>query len=292
MNNRKLYRLVAVAAAMITPTTVLALDKKPTNEAILAEVAMGYSRISMPARLDSVVTVPSYTYSAQSSHGSSYLAGSYSTTLAEEGVVQGDAAGSLKNTDMEVMLGYRSSSNMNWYAGYKKGETAVDYIGRDDAAARIGSESFNKSGYFAGLGYSMNMGALGVLTLSVEYNKLDTDNRFISLAATCEGDACTDTDGDTTAGDTTTEDTTTEDTVTDTAVESTTGNFSDLVGDYEGKADGLNYGVSWQIPLAKSLAFNTTFKIRNYDETIESEGVVYSASQKQSIFNVGVLWAF
>lgn len=226
-------------------------------------ISIGYTGLDFDAKLDSTPTFPSLVFTGTASYESYYINLSYADSLGDDTISEEEDVGDARRTDLDLTFGYRWNDSWNIYLGYKDGETDIDFRLRDTTITR--NEFYRKDGWFVGTTYRVDLTNAGSLNFNIGYVELDTDNLFL-------GDIEEDDDDDDSA---------------DEAEE-----FDDLTGRHNGDADGWSYGVSWLVPVNNSLFFNTTFKINKYDETITFDGTKYSADQKLSFFNVGILYLF
>ena len=224
---------------------------------LIGGLAVGYTSLEFNAKLDSTPIFPSSIVTATALYNKLFFVFSYGDSFGTNAVSEEEDVGDSNRTDLDITIGYRWRDSWNIFFGYKDSETEIQFRERDSNIVR--DEYYRKDGWFVGVTSLIHFERSGTLSFNVGYIYLSTDNLFRS-----------DDDGD---GDIVEE-------------------FDDLNGKHRGTADGWSYGVSWLIPVNKRLFYNTTLKINDYSETIKADGRNFSANQKLTFFNTGVLYLF
>ncbi|MBT3045406.1 MAG: hypothetical protein AB2728_10215 [Candidatus Thiodiazotropha sp.] len=223
-------------------------------------IAFGYTNLEFDAKLDSSPSFQSLVLSGGLLFDDYYLNLSYADSVGNTTISEEEDTGDAGRSDLDLTLGYRVNDKLNLFIGYKDSETDIDFKLRDDGTKR--REFYRKDGWFAGATYNIPLESAGTLSLNLGYVDLKTDDRF-------RGDVEEDDDDPEDATE-----------------------FDDLSGRHKGDADGWSYGVNWLVPVNDRLYINTTLKINDYDEEIKFEGETFSADQKLTFFNVGVVYLF
>lgn len=220
-------------------------------------LAIGYTSLEFDAKLDATPIFPSTIVNAAALYDDYFLMLSYGDSFGSNSVSEEEDVGDSNRTDLDITLGYRWNKSWNVYLGYKDSETDIEFRQRDTDIIR--DEFYRKNGWFVGAAYRLHFEQSGTLSFSIGYIDLSTDNLFRA-----------DEDGD-----------------TEEEIE-----FDDLSGRQNGSADGWSYGISWLIPVNDKMFFNTTLKVNDYEETITADGNNFSADQKLTYFNTGILYLF
>ncbi|PVV08666.1 MAG: hypothetical protein B6D77_11565 [gamma proteobacterium symbiont of Ctena orbiculata] len=224
-------------------------------------IAFGYTNLEFDAKLDSSPSFQSLVLSGGLLFDNYFVNLSYADSVGNTTISEEEDTGDAGRSDLDLTLGYRISDQLNLFVGYKDSETDIDFKLRDDGTLR--REFYRKDGWFAGATYNIPLKSAGTLSFNLGYVDLKTDDRF-------RADEEDDDDDD----------------------EPEATEFDDLSGRHSGDADGWSYGVNWLVPVNDRLYINTTFKINDYDQEIRFEGETFSADQKLTFFNVGVVYLF
>ncbi|MBT2970465.1 MAG: hypothetical protein B6D72_09810 [gamma proteobacterium symbiont of Ctena orbiculata] len=222
-------------------------------------VAFGYTNLEFDAKLDSSPSFQSLVVSGGLLFDDYYVNLSYADSVGNTTISEEEDSGDAGRSDLDLTLGYRVNDALNLFIGYKDSETDIDFRLRDDETLR--REFYRKDGWFAGATYNIPLKSAGTLSLNLGYVDLKTDDKFREDVEEDDDDP-----------------------------EAT--EFDDLSGRHKGDADGWSYGVNWLVPVNDRLYINTTFKINDYEEEISFEGETFSADQKLTFFNVGVVYLF
>ncbi|MEW8506182.1 MAG: hypothetical protein AB2598_05720 [Candidatus Thiodiazotropha sp.] len=233
--------------------------KADSNLDYVGGIAFGYTNLDFDAKLDSSPSFQSLVLSGGLLFDDYFVNLSYADSVGNTTISEEEDTGDAGRTDLDLTLGYRVSNDLNVFIGYKDSETDIDFKSRDDGTLR--REFYRKDGWFAGASYNIALESAGTLSLSLGYVDLKTDDQF---RADEEDD-----DDDPEATE-----------------------FDDLSGRHKGDADGWSYGVNWLVPVNDNLYINTTFKINDYQEEIRFGGETFSADQKLTFFNVGLVYLF
>ncbi|MET0069853.1 MAG: hypothetical protein ABW096_07405 [Candidatus Thiodiazotropha sp.] len=223
-------------------------------------IAFGYTNLEFDAKLDSSPSFQSLVLSGGLLFDDYFVNLSYADSVGNTTISEEEDTGDAGRSDLDLTLGYRVNDKLNLFIGYKDSETDIDFKLRDDGTKR--REFYRKDGWFAGATYNIPLESAGTLSLNLGYVDLKTDDRF-------RGDVEEDDDDPEEATE-----------------------FDDLSGRHKGDADGWSYGVNWLVPVNDRLYINTTLKINDYEEEIKLEGETFSADQKLTFFNVGVVYLF
>ncbi|MES9945333.1 MAG: hypothetical protein ABW080_10285 [Candidatus Thiodiazotropha sp.] len=224
-------------------------------------IAFGYTNLEFDAKLDSSPSFQSLVLSGGLLFDNYFVNLSYADSVGNTTISEEEDTGDAGRSDLDLTLGYRINDQLNLFVGYKDSETDIDFKLRDDGSLR--REFYRKDGWFAGATYNIPLKSAGTLSFNLGYVDLKTDDRFRADE---------------------------EDDDEDDEPEAT--EFDDLSGRHSGDADGWSYGVNWLVPVNDRLYINTTFKINDYDQEIRFEGETFSADQKLTFFNVGVVYLF
>ncbi|MES9971902.1 MAG: hypothetical protein ABW092_17850 [Candidatus Thiodiazotropha sp.] len=225
----------------------------------VGSVAFGYTDLEFDAKLDSSPSFQSLILSGGLLFDNYFVNLSYADSVGNTTISEEEDTGDAGRTDLDLTLGYRVNDELNVFIGYKDSETDIDFKLRDDGTLR--REFYRKDGWFAGATYNLALKNAGTLSFNLGYVDLKTDDQFRADEE--------DEDDDPEATE-----------------------FDDLSGRHSGDADGWSYGVNWLVPVNDRLYINTTFKINDYDQEIRFQGETYSADQKITFFNVGVVYLF
>ncbi|MCU7872504.1 MAG: hypothetical protein KZQ90_07360 [Candidatus Thiodiazotropha sp. (ex Codakia rugifera)] len=249
-------RLLLVGVIWLISTALCAQENQKVG--YMGSVAFGYTNLDFDAKLDSTPSFQSIVVTGGLMFESYYVNLSYADSVGNTSISEEEDVGDAGRTDLDLTFGYRVSDALSVFLGYKDSETDIDFKLRDDDVVR--KEYYRKDGWFAGATYNIGLKSAGTLSLSLGYVDLKTDDLF---KADVEDDD-----------------------------EPDVNDFDDLTGRHKGDADGWSYGINWLVPVNNNLFINTTYKINDYDEEIKFEGKKYSADQKLTFFNVGVIYLF
>ena len=231
---------------------------------IVTGASFGYTDYDFPAKLDHDLGFPSggLTLAATRNRWQLSLNGTWS--LQDADVSEEEDVGDASRQDIDLTLGYQINSNWSAFAGYKSGETKIDYISREDEDEGIInplSESYEQEGPYVGGAYSWQFENAGRLTVSLAYAFLDATNEFRA-----------NTDDDEPGEDP---------------------EFDDLTGRVTGDTNGFSYGLTWTMPLSGNLLFQSRFKYNDYQQDITFEGTEFNNIDESYLsLMVGLAYVF
>lgn len=228
-------------------------------------LAWGYTELTFNEKLDADTAFNTLTATGGLSRGKVYSSLALSTSVSSENISEEDELGSATRTDIDLNFGYRANKNWALFAGYRAGSTDIDFTIRDSDIEQ--EEFYREDGFFAGVSYMLPMGRPGNLSFTFAYTHYDTDLKF-------------------TAGFEE-EDEAEEEEEAEEALE-----FDDLEGRYRGTSDGYSAGISWVVPLGRSLAMRAQYKVNIYDLDVNVDGERFQPAQRLVYFNLGLLYAF
>lgn len=251
---------VAAAAWMLLCPLAMAAESE-SRVSLVGGLALGVTQLEFDDKLDAEPSFTTYTLFGSASLGKPYASVSYADTLGKQNVSEEDELGKATRRDLDLTVGYRVTDTWTLFLGYKDGETDIDFRIRDTDLVQ--AEYYREDGFYGGATYTWALGRAGSLNFTVAYTRYDSKLRF--TAGVDEDD-----DDD-----------------EDEPLE-----FDDLEGRHSGDADGFSAGVSWVIPIGRSLAFRTQYRINHYDLEVTAEGQRFNPKQRLSFFDVGLLYAF
>ncbi len=262
MHNRMFFLLLLVSGLCWSARSVAA-ESQPLR--FVGGLAWGFTELTFNEKLDADTAFNTLTATGGISRAKLYSSLALSSSIFTENISEEDEIGSAKRTDIDLNFGYRANANWAIFAGYRAGSTDIDFTIRDTDIRQ--EEYYREDGFFTGVSYSLAMGRPGTLSFTLAYTRYNTDLKF-------------------TAGFEDNEDE--ED--AEEAEEET--EFDDLEGTYSGNSDGYSAGVSWVVPLGKSLAMRAQYKVNYYDLDVNVDGVRFQPAQRLVYFNLGLLYAF
>lgn len=229
----------------------------------------GVTELSFDEKLDADTSFNVYQLFGSVARGNAYASITWADTLSDAEISEEDETGEASRQDLDLTLGYRLTDAWTVFAGYKDGRTDLNLRVRDSDIRQ--NERYAEDGVFAGVSYTLNLEKLaGTINFSLAYVRLDTDLKF---TRGLEGDEEDEEEE--------------EEEEEDEPLE-----FDDLEGRSSGDADGFSAGVSWVIPVGRSLAVRAGYKINQYNLDVKSQGMRFKPDQRLSYFDVGLLYAF
>jgi len=232
---------------------------------IVTGASFGYTDWDFPAKLDHDLGFPSGGLTLAATRNRWQLSFNGTWSLQDADVSEEEDIGDASRQDIDLTLGYQINSKWSAFAGYKSGETRIDYISREDEDEGIFnplSESYKQEGPYVGGAYSWQFENAGRLTVSLAYAFLDATNEF---RANTDDDDETEEDPE----------------------------FDDLTGRVTGDTDGFSYGVTWTMPLSGNLLFQSRFKYNDYQQDITFEGNDYNGIDESYLsLMVGLAYVF
>jgi len=261
------FILTIVYSALLTSSPVAYADDIFDDARIITGASLGYSNFSFPEKLDHEISFPSANLMIGTTLNGWQLSLNSSFTLNDAVISEEEDTGIASRDDHDITLGYQVSDQWSIFTGYKLGKTKMDFISREDADEGISNtlnESYKQEGFYAGVSYSWKFKKAGRLNIFLAYAFLDATNNF---------GANTDSE---------------EDEDEDEELE-----FDDLTGTIKGNLDGFSYGVSWTMPLATNLLFQTRFKKNDYQQDINFNGTSFdNIDETFTTLHVGLLYVF
>lgn len=239
------------------------------NEApvrFIGGLSWGFTELTFDEKLDADVAFNTLTATGALSRGKIYSSLSLSGSLATENISEEDEIGTARRADIDLTFGYRTDGRWSVFGGYRAGSTDIDFTIRDTTINQ--SEFYRENGVFAGVSYSHSLGRSGSLSISAAFSRYETDLKF-------------------TAGFDEEEDEEEQESEAEEAIE-----FDDIEGRNSGKANGISLGLSWVVPLEKSIALNAQYKINLYDLEVRTDDNVFKPVQRLVYFNLGLLYVF
>jgi hypothetical protein len=251
-------------AACLNPMTS-ALAEKPVDLHFVGGMSLGYSNFDFPAKLDHKLTFPVYQINGAVAYKKFYVAVNLADSLSDADVSEEEDVGHASRYDRDISLGYQVTPSWGVFAGYKTGETTIDYQTREDldsgGAAPTREESYKQEGPFVGASYSIKFDRAGKLNLSLAYADLDATNEFTQDIEPDDPDDIPE--------------------------------FDDLTGTVKGKSKGLSYGIRWSIPVSGNLLYYASFKINDYQQDLTVDGIKYdNIDQTITYFTTGIVFVY
>jgi len=223
----------------------------------LGGVAFGYTTLAFDAKLDSRPSFESVTLTGGVMLDDYSLNLVYSDSISHITFSEEEDVGKGGRSDLDLVLLYRATDALNLFVGYKDSATEIDFALRDSDVLR--REFYRTDGWFVGLSYNLRLNRAGSVGLSLSYVDLTTDDLYRADIEADEPDVV---------------------------------EFDDLTGRHRGSADGWSYAINWLVPVTEQVFINTTYKINDYDNSIVFNGQTFSADQRLTFFNIGVVSLF
>jgi len=241
---------------------------------LVTGVSLGYSNFSFPEKLDQEISFPSINVPIVIAVNKWQLSANLQTTLSDATISEEEDVGMASRDDLDLTLGYSLSSRWTIFAGYKYGNTAIQFTPRDadeeeedeedseDQTPSSSKESYKQKGPFVGVSYSYQFERAGNLSFTVAYADLDATNDFTANTDEEEFD---------------------EDEI----------EFDDITGRVVGDTQGFSYSLSWSMPLSSNLLFQTRFKVNDYKQDIVFNNVKFSdIDERFTSLHVGLAYVF
>ena len=254
---------LAIAANMLLLSSAMA--EKPVNLSLVGTASLGYSNFDFPEKLDHELTFPVYQVGGAAAYKKFYAAINLADSISDADVSEEEDLGNGSRYDRDISFGYQVNANWGIYAGYKSGNTSIDYTTRDDldsgGIADTRTESYKQKGPFFGVSYAVNLARAGKINLNLAYADLNATNRFVRDV---------ETDGE------------------DDEFE-----FDDFTGTIRGKSNGFSYGIRWSVPVSGNLLFFASYKINAYKQDLTVEGNRFdNVNETISYFTTGVVFVY
>ncbi|MEM7257796.1 MAG: hypothetical protein AAF404_10445, partial [Pseudomonadota bacterium] len=241
-------RKLIIMVWLLLPVQALA-EQPPVR--VVGGVAWGVTELTFDEKLDADVSFNTLTALGALSRGKFYSSLAVSSALATENISEEDEIGTAARWDIDLNFGYRANSKWSVFGGYRAGSSDIDFTVRDTDIRQ--SEFYREHGLFAGASYTHSFGRSGRLSMTAAISRYNTDLKF--TAGQDEDNEDQGEEGE--------------------AEEDEAEEFDDLEGRNQGDGNGLSLGVSWVIPLEKSLALNAQYKINLYDLEVAVEDQVF-----------------
>ncbi len=237
------------------------------NTNFVTGLSMGYGTFSFPEKLDHDITFPNANLTVAMISGQWQASINAGVSLDDATISEEEDVGTASRDDIDFTLGYKVNNSWSVFAGYKSGETKIEFINREDLDEGIAIplyESYAQVGPYIGVNYSWSFEKAGRLSVSVAYAYLQAENHFRANA-----DEEDDEDEDD-------------------SIE-----FDDLTGDVKADLNGFSYGVTWTMPLSGRLIFQTKLKLNDYQMDIPVDGKTFkNIDQSITSLNVGLAYVF
>ena len=263
MNTILCSRTLLIAFITSLSSISSALADKPVDLHLIGGGSLGYSSFDFPAKLDHKLTFPVYQINAAIAYKKFYLVINLADSLANADVSEEEDVGSASRYDRDLSVGYQMTSSWGVFAGYKTGETKIDFYNReelDDGTATVREESYLQKGPFVGVSYSKKFSSAGKLSFSLAYADLNAINTFTRDVDIDPGEDP---------------------------------EFDDLEGTVKGKVKGLSYGVRWSIPVSGNLLYYANFKVNDYKQDITFNNIQYNdIDQTITYFTTGIVYVY
>lgn len=232
---------------------------------IISGLSLGYSTFSFPEKIDQDISFPTANLTLAATYNRWQISLIDGVTLNDADVSEEEDIGKASRKDFDFTLGYSLTSNWAVFGGYKSGKTKMEFTSReslDEGAPITQGESYSQEGPYAGIGYSFHFEKAGSLNISIAYAQLNAINNF---------KANTD-----------------EEEEEEEEIE-----FDDLTGQIRGKLKGFGYGLTWTMPLSSQLLFQTKFKVNEYKQDIDFDGMQFkNINESFTSLNVGLAYVF
>lgn len=225
----------------------------------------GYSEFSFPEKLDHKLGFPSANLTLAATAAQWQVSVNIGTVLRDADISEEEDTGSASRNDFDLTLGYQLTPEWTVFGGYKDGKTEMDFLSREDedeGTAVLQAESYSQDGVYLGVSYSWRFEKAGVINLSLAYADIDAVNNFVANTDEPEG--------------------------SDEPLE-----FDDIDGSADADLSGFSYALTWSLPVASNLLFQTKFKINDYQQDIEFAGQSFSNVDVEfNSLHVGIAYVF
>lgn len=253
-----------IGAALLAGATAVQAQDTRQELRFVTGAALGYTTLEFPAKLDHDLTFVTANLTGAATWRRWNLSLNAAFDVSEADISEEEDLGSAGREDIDLTLGYQLHRNWGLFAGYKRGETTMDFVPRepdDDGNYLRTSESYEQEGPFIGASFAWQFERAGRLSISAAYADLRATNHFA---------ANTDEDEE------------------DEAPE-----FDDLTGTVKGDTTGFSYTLAWTMPLSSRLLFQTRFKVNDYQQDIRFEGETFdNIDETLSSLHVGLSYVF
>ncbi|MCP4431671.1 MAG: hypothetical protein GY806_11885 [Gammaproteobacteria bacterium] len=264
----RLRKLLPVFLILLSPYSIsAALADKPVDLHLVGGMSVGYSIFDLPAKLDHRLTFPVYQVNAAIAYKKFYAVLNLADSISDADVSEEEDVGKATRYDRDLSLGYQVTASWGIFAGYKTGETEIDYLTREEldegVTAFSRNDSYLQKGPFIGVSYSKKFSRAGKLNLSLAYAELNASNTF---------DADVETDGDD----------------EDDELE-----FDDLSGTVKGNSTGLSYGIRWSIAVSGNLLYYLSYKVNDYKQDVTFNGNRFNnIDETLDYFTTGIVYVY
>jgi hypothetical protein len=236
---------------------------------IVTGASLGYSQFSFPEKLDQDVSFPSVKVPIALALEKWQLSANLQTTLSDAQISEEEELGRASRDDLDITLGYQISNNWTVFTGYKSGDTNIQFSPRDaedeDEDFAITTERYEQKGPFLGFSYSWRFEKAGTLSFSTAYAILDATNDFTANI----------------------------DDEKDEEEQEEEIEFDDITGRVSGDTKGFSYSLTWTMPVASNLVFQTRFKVNDYKQDIVFNNTEFSdIDESYTSLHVGLAYVF
>ncbi|PCJ45882.1 MAG: hypothetical protein COA99_03845 [Moraxellaceae bacterium] len=256
---------IIIGAIVLLSSNVALGDNSIKGTRLITGLSLGSSTLSFPEKLDHDISFPSANLILAVTNKRWQLSLNSAFSLSDAKISEEEDTGDASRRDTDLTLGYQASKHWGVYLGFKNGETAITFTPRDledDDLLTSTSEKYSQRGPYIGGSFNWRFEKAGRLTVSIAYAKLDAVNDF--------------------------EENTDEEEDEDEALE-----FDDLTGRVKGDITGFSYSLSWTMPLSGNLLFQTKFKVNDYKQDINVDGITFNnIDEKFILLHVGLAYVF
>lgn len=228
------------------------------NIRFVSGISAGYTTFDFPQKLDHEIHFPSAELVVAATANQWQASLSWTGSLLEAEISEEEDTGDATRSDLDLTIGYQLTKQWSVFAGFKDGETRIDFTPREAGAAT--SESYAQQGPYLGISYSWRFENAGNINVSLAYAYLDAVNDFSANTDEPEEEDA---------------------------------EFDDLTGRVTGDTSGFSYAASWTMPLSSQLLYQTKFKINDYRQDITQNGRNFANINERLIrLSVGLAYVF
>ena len=250
------------AAILLAPAPTFA-DSFAEDLRLIAGLQVGYTTFEFKSKLDQTLTFPTTNVTLAATLNRWQLSLNGGFTLIDADVSEEEDTGDASRDDLDLTLAYQINDRWSVFAGYKDGSTDIDFKAREPNALGIiarQSEAYEQRGPYLGASYTVRFERAGALSFSAAYADLRARNRFLPN--------------------------------TDEPEDGEPLEFDDLAGRVTGDTTGLSYALTWTIPLAGSMLFQTRLRLNDYQQDIRFGGQSFDVDETLTSLHVGLAYVF
>lgn len=240
-------------------------DNTLSEARFITGLSLGYSTFAFPEKMDHDISFPSANVTVAATANKWQLSLVHAVTLDDAVVAEEEDIGKASRNDTDLTLGHSLTRNWAIFGGYKSGKTNMQFTSReslDEGTPETHFERYSEKGPYAGVSYSHYFEKAGSLNISIAYANLNATNRFKANTDEEEED---------------------EDEI----------EFDDLTGQIKGKLKGFSYSLAWTMPLSSKLLFQTKFKVNQYKQDIDFNGLQFNNIEESfTSLHVGLAYVF